>query len=69
MKLRPTGARDLSSAGLAKEDGLGKIARKRASYMIHRPVHVLLWTTKVKLYERAKEEIAGPFPGNRREDK
>jgi hypothetical protein len=48
MKLRPTGARDLSSVtsaiasataeGPAEEDGRGKIARERASYIIHRMI-------------------------------
>jgi hypothetical protein len=51
MKLRPTGGRDLSSVlsaiglataeGPAEEDGMEKIARKRASYIVHRTVHVL----------------------------
>jgi hypothetical protein len=42
MKLRPTGARDLSSVGPAEEDCRRKIARsagqQKASYIIHRTI-------------------------------
>jgi hypothetical protein len=48
LKLRWTGARDLSSVGLAEEDSEVKIACKQASYTDH--LMASLATSAVRVY-------------------
>ena len=67
MKLRPTGACDLSSVlsaiglataeGPAEGDGRGKIAHKRVFYVIHRTVHVSQKMITVPLQRSGSKEI------------